>query len=287
MDDERCRVLYLMVHELSPGRGKRQQFGDADILLVFLWAALRNKPVCWACDRRNRPRVWRGPLPSPSRVSRRLRDASVQALLALALRHLQERVLVAATMVGCWVVDAKGFAINRYSKVKDATVGYCCGGKALGYKLFLLIDAAGVPVAWRVETMKAGEPTVARELIKHIDGPGYLLGDAIYDSTELYGLVAARGVQMVAPRKNPKQNVDERCKGEARMRAIEMLESPDRAFGPALYARRTLIERVFSRLAGSVVGLDHLPGWVRNLTRVRRWINAKILIALAFCYNGL
>ena len=60
-----------------------------------------------------------------------------------------------------------------------------------------------------------------------------------------------------------------------------MLETPVNTFGPSLYNCRTDIERVFSRWAASDVALDHLPGWVRTLPRVRRWINAKILIALA------
>lgn len=288
MDDERFAALYLILHELSPRRGRRQQFGDARVLLVLLWAALRGKPVSWACDRRNRPRAWVGPLPSPSCVSRRLRSPAAQALLDLALLRLRQRLLVAAALVGCWVVDAKGFAVNRYSKDKQALRGHCGGGKARGYKLFLLINAAGVPVAWHVDAMNAGEPTVARELLKHIDGPGYLLGDSVYDARELYERAAAKQVQLVAPRKNPMLKVDRRCRGGARMHAVAMLETPViHAFGPGLYDRRTQIERVFARWASSRVGLDHLPGWVRTLPRVRRWINAKILIALSLQINDL
>lgn len=282
MDDERFNVLYSILVELAPRRGKRQQFSDACVLLIFLWSALRNKPVDWACDRRNRPRAWVGPLPSPSCVSRRLRSASVQALLDLALRHWQLQLLAAASLVGCWIVDAKGFAVNRYSKDKQALRGHCCIGKARGYKLFLLVDAQDTPVAWHVDAMNAGEPTIALKLLQQIDGPGYLLGDSIYDSTQLYELAAARQVQLVAPRKNPMLNVDRRCRCEPRMHSIAMLETPvPHGFGPALYERRTRIERVFARWSSSRVGLDHLPGWVRTLPRVRRWILAKILIAMA------
>lgn len=288
MDDERFPVLYFLLHELSPRRRKRQQHHDADIVLVLLWAALWNKPICWACDKRNRPRKWRGSMPSPSCVSRRLGDPITLGLLDLALLRLRERLLVAAALVGCWVVDAKGLPINRHSKVKDATVGYCCVGKARGYKLFLLINAAGIPVAWHADTMKTGEPTVARELIKHIEGCGYLLGDSIYDSNKLHKQAAAQGIQLVAPRKNPKLNIDKRCASPPRLHAIAMLETPlTKTFGPKLYDRRTAIERVFSLLASSAVGLDHLPGWVRTLPRVRRWINVKMLIALVFVFQDL
>jgi hypothetical protein len=287
MDDERFNLLYLFFRELCPRRGKRQQYSDATIVLLYLWAALRNKPVYWACDPRNRPRAWRGPLPSPSRVSRRMRSASVLALLDFATRQLHQRLLIEAALVGCWVVDAKGFAINRHSKVKDATIGYCNVGKARGYKLFLLINAHGIPVAWHVDTMKTGEPTIARELIKHIDRPGYVLGDAIYDSNELHEQAAARDLQLIAPRKTPNLNIDKRCASPWRLHAIAMLETPVNGFGKEIYQRRTAIERSFSRIASSLIGLDHLPGWVRTIPRVTRWINAKMFLALAFCFIGL
>ncbi len=282
MDDERFIILYRLVLQLSPPRGKRCQYSDGDILLVLLWAALRRKPICWACDRRNAPRVLRDrPPPSPSLASRRLRSDSINALLYLVILHLQQHLLVAATLVGCWKIDAKGFAVNRFSKDKHAKWGYCCDRKARGYKLFLLIDTRNVPIAWHVEAMNASEPIVARQLIEHINGPGYLLGDSIYDSNELHELTAAQQVQLLAPRKKPHQSIGRRARSEARLHAIAMLETPVNTFGPSMYDSRTDIERVFSRWAASDVGLDHLPGWVRTLPRVRQWINAKILIALA------
>jgi hypothetical protein len=281
MDDERFLLLYFLLLELSPRRAKRQQFGDAQILQVYLWAALNNKPVYWACDARHKPRVWSGPLPSPSSVCRRMRSASVLALRDALLLRLQQRRPAESSHVGCWIVDAKGFPVNRFSKDKQAKLGHCSVGKARGYKLFMLTTAAGAPAAWRVGPMNAGEPTVARELIEHIDRPGYLLADSIYDSNELHELAAAKQVQLVAPRKEPNKNIDKRCRGEARMHAIAMLETPVNTFGPALYNGRTQIERSFSRWSSSAVGLDHLPGWVRTIPRVTQWINAKIALALA------
>jgi len=281
MDDERFHILYLLIRELSPPRPKRYQYRDGDILLVVLWAALRQKPVSWACERRNAPRDWRGlALPSQSLVSRRARSDSVNALLDLAILHLQQQALAALSLVGCWKVDAKGFIVSRYSKDKHAKWGYCCGGKARGYKLFLLVDARGTPIAWHVDAMNIAESVVARQLIEHIDRPGYLLGDAIYDSNELYQLAIAKQVQLVAPRKEPHKPIGQRARSDARLHAIAMLETPVNTFGPSLYAGRTDIERIFSRWAASEVGLDHLPSWVRTPQRVRQWVHAKILIAL-------
>lgn len=287
MDDERFEILYRLILELSPPRGKRFQFSEGDILLILIWAALRHKPVCWACQSRNAPRVLRDqPLPSESLVSRRSRSAGVRALLNLAILHWQQRLLVALTatrlpLLGCWMVDAKGLAVSRFSKDRQAKWGYCQGGKARGYKLFLLINAWGWPVVWQVQPMNVAEPTVAREFLDHLDRPGYLLGDSAYDSDELHQLVAARAVQLLAPRKEPQKPIGRRARSPTRLHAIAMLETPVNHFGPALYAQRTQIERVFSRWAASAVGLDHLPGWVRTLPRVQRWIQTKILIALA------
>lgn len=281
MDDERFNVLYLFVRELAPPRDKRCQYSDGDILLVFLWAAWRQKPVCWACQQRNAPRQLQGrDLPSPSRMSRRLRTDGFKQLLQLVISALQQQLLATALLVGCWSIDAKGFAVNHYSKDKHAKLGWCCGRKARGYKLFLIIDARGVPVAWHVDSMNVAEPTAAVQLIEHLDRPGYLLGDCIYDSDKLFKLAHAKGVQLIAPRKEPHKNVGKDARSEPRMHAIAMLETKVNTFGPAMYATRTAIERKFAQWSASDVGLDHLPGWVRTPQRVRRWIDAKIFIAM-------
>lgn len=281
MDDEHFHALYRIVHRLSPRRAKRCQYSDGDILLIVLWAALRHKPICWAADACNAPRVLRDrPLPSRSVVGRRANSPGVEVLMNELIMHLQAQLLV-AHLVGCWKIDAKGLAVSRYSKDKHAKWGYCREGKARGYKLFLLTDARNVPVAWHVEPMNVAEPSVARTLIEAIQGPGYLLGDSAYDSNALYEQAAARHVQLLAPRKGADKPIGKRACSAARLHAIAMLETHVNTFGRSLYKRRTDIERTFARWSASTLGLDHLPGWVRTPRRVRRWINAKILIALA------
>lgn len=281
MDDERFIALYRIVRLLSPRRAKRCQYSDGDILLIVLWAALRHKPISWAADPRNVPRVLRGrPIPSRTVVGRRADSPGVDALIHELIRHFQARLLV-GHLVGCWKIDAKGFAVSRYSKDKHARWGYCREGKARGYKLFLLTDTHNVPIAWRVEAMNVAESTVARELIEAIDVPGYLLGDSAYDANALYEQAAAKQVQLIAPRKQPQKPIGQRARSASRLHAIAMLETPLDTFGRRLYQRRTDIERTFARWSASAVGLDHLPGWVRTPRRVRRWINAKICLALA------
>lgn len=281
MDDECFNVLYQLVRELSPRRGKRCQYSDGTVVLILLWAALRQKPISWARDPCNAPRALRGrALPSSSQMSRRLRSDEVEQLLQQVIDHLQQQMMVVTTLVGLWMMDAKGLPVSRYSKDKQARWGYCNGGKARGYKLFLLVDANGLPIRWHVEPMNVSEPEVARRLLESIDRPGYVLGDCIYDSNALYEQASDKQVQLIAPRKEPAKPIGRRARSDARMHGIAMLETYCNHFGRSLYEKRTVIERTFSRWAASSVGLDHLPGWVRTLPRVRRWIQAKIIIAL-------
>ena len=282
MDDECFDVLYKLVGELSPRRGKRCQYSDGCIVLILLWAALRQKPIAWARDPRNAPRALRDrPLPSSSQMSRRLRSKEVEKLLEKVIDHLQQQMIVASTLLGLWMMDAKGLPVSPYSKDKEAKWGYCNGRKARGYKLFLLCDGQGLPVQWHVDSMNVAEPTVAVQLLKSLDRPGYVLGDSIYDSNALFLQASEKQVQLIAPRKEPAKPIGRRARSDARLHAIDMMETYCNQFGRALYQKRTTIERSFARWAASTVGLDHLPGWVRTRRRVRRWVQAKILIALA------
>jgi len=284
MDDERFQVIYQLVLELAPPRARRCQYSDGDVLLILLWAALRQKPIVWACDPRNAPRVLRGrALPSPSRMSRRVREPALEALLEHVITTLRQCLLVTlgVTMFGCWSMDAKGFTVNQYSKDAHARRGYCQGTKSRGYKLHLMIDAHGLPVVWRVAPMNMAEPVMARRLLQHVDRPGYVLADSAMNSNWLFGLARSLGLQLVSPRKKPGTGLGNRRHDPARLRSIAMLEGSANGYGTWLYNHRTAIERVFARWSASDIGLDHLPGWVRTPGRVRRWVSAKILIALA------
>jgi hypothetical protein len=62
----------------------RGLYSPAVVLAVYFWSVIHDRPVCWACQHEHWPRelLPRGRLPSQSTVSRRLRQASTQALLA-------------------------------------------------------------------------------------------------------------------------------------------------------------------------------------------------------------
>ena len=53
------------------------------VLLVFFWAALHDRPVCWACVERNWATTTSRPfrLPSPATLSRRLRRVDIAMLM--------------------------------------------------------------------------------------------------------------------------------------------------------------------------------------------------------------
>jgi hypothetical protein len=280
MEDGLFARLYRMVEELSGfKRAPRQRFSDGVIALVYFWAVLHDRPVNWACDGRH----WRGAplgskLPSASTLCNRRRGASVQGLIDT----LERRVLRGqepATSVGCFILDAKPLVVSSYSKDPHARRGYAYDGLARGYKLFALADAAGSLVAWRVGPMNGAEPVIARRLIKSIDRPGYILADSVYDSAPLHAAVARLPLplQLIAPRKAPRGPVGARARHPARLRSIDLLESTNR-FGPGLYPMRTAIERLFARLTNCPVGLKGLPNWVRTHPRVKRWLQAKIIL---------
>ncbi|MEM6259721.1 MAG: hypothetical protein AAGI37_15700 [Planctomycetota bacterium] len=58
-------------HRLWPKREPRVQYAGRLIVLLYLWSAIRNKPLCRACDRRNRALADR-PIPNRSQFGRRL-----------------------------------------------------------------------------------------------------------------------------------------------------------------------------------------------------------------------
>lgn len=277
MDDELFERLYQIAMKLWPSREKYVQYSGCLIVLLYLWSVIRGKPLGWVCDRRNLPRALEhASIPSPSRFRRRIKSPPVQAMLTQLEQHV--RGTPEGTMLGCWMLDAKPLVVSPYSKDKDAKWGQAYDRKARGYKVFAMSDLDGRVVAWDCRPMNQAEPVVARTLLEHTDRPGYVLGDSIYDSGPLHELAASRHLQLIAPRKVPAGNIGQRARQPTRLHAIDMLETFNNMFGPAMYAKRTSIERVFSRMASSGVGLDHLPPFVRTLPRVRAWVQGKILL---------
>ncbi len=277
MEREFFRALCRLLRRLGRRRRSgRQRYTDGTILAVYAWAVLNDRPVVWACDPAHwPPGLRRGPLPSQSAVSRRLRTPSVEAL-ARRLEHLLLRRGRTPGLV--YAVDGKPLPIAAHSTDRQAGYGRGVGGKAKGYKLHALIDLNGVVWAWRTAPMNVDERTMAKRLAREIPAPGYLLGDANYDSNELFARAAQRGVQAVIPRRyGPGRRLGHRAQHPARVRSRDLLEAGDAAFGRSLHQLRRGVERFFATLTCGARGLTCLPAWVRTMPRVRSWVRFKLL----------
>ena len=272
MERERWSLLYALACRLSQGLSEGYKFSAAWIVGVFLWAVVHDRPVRWACERRNWPAelIPRG-LPAQSTMSRRLRSRAVQRLLERMEEHLR------GDEQDEWVklIDAKPLLVGAHSKDADARRGRASGGSWKGYKVFTLWGQRALPIAWEVEAMNTSEQTMARWLLPHLEGGGYVLGDKLYDANALYDEAGRRRHQLVAQRKKPKAGLGHHRHSPYRLRSIELLKS---AFGKALYRQRSAIERRYGQWTNFGGGLAPLPNWVRTLRRVRLWVQAKFLI---------
>lgn len=252
-------------------------YSDEVIVGVWYWSVIHDRPLSWACERRNWPLdLRRRPLPSYSRLTRRLRTPSVRALLAAA----EERVLAPKRPELFWMIDGKPLPIGGCSKDRQAGYGRSAGGKAKGYKLHALIGSDGSVAAWRVAPMNKDERVMAERMLRTAPVQGYVVADSNYDSNKLHEVCDGReSLQLVTPRRyGPGNGTGHRKQTPGRLRSIELLENPYPAFGEGLLADRSEIERRFGHLSNWGGGLSGLPAWVRTHRRVHRWVQAKLVL---------
>src|SRR5262249_25677145 len=145
------------------------------LVAVFLWAALHDRPVSWACDHRNWAATRLRPprLPAPATLSRRLDGVAV----GLFWRPLEGRLRGAGDPALVAVLDGKPLAVSGVSKGPDAGYGRAAGCKAKGYKLHAVWAGRPLPEAWEVTPMNGCEKAAARRLIPQLGWGGYLLAD--------------------------------------------------------------------------------------------------------------
>lgn len=252
-------------------------YSDAVVVEVFYWSVVHDRPLSWACQRRNWPLdLRRRPRPSYSRLTRRLRTGSVRALLAA----VEERVLAPKRPGLFWMIDGKPLPIGGCSKDRQAGYGRSAGGKAKGYKLHAVIGSDGSVAAWRVAPMNKDERVMAGRMLKTAPVQGYVVADSNYDSNKLHEVCDGReSLQLVTPRRyGPGNGTGHRRQAPGRLRSIELLENPSPAFGQRLLADRSEIERRFGHLSNWGGGLNGLPAWVRTHRRVHRWVQAKLVL---------
>ena len=263
----------------NPQTLARFDFSDRDVVKVYYWAVIHDRPTSWACRKRNWPiHLRKRPLPSAATMSRRLRSASVVALLDA----LERRVISPQAPGLYWMLDGKPLVIGGCSKDRQAGYGRAAGGKAKGYKIHAIVGADGSAACWRLAPMNKDERVMAGRLVRAAppEVAGYLVGDANFDSNRLHAACEARGdLQLVTPRRyGPGRGTGHKKQTAGRLRSIALTEGPFPDFARGLLKDRSEVERRFGNLTNWGGGLNGLPSWVRTHRRVRRWVQAKLVL---------
>lgn len=280
MERELWKLLYTIAIRLDVKWGT-WKFNASDVLGVYFWAVVHDRPMTWALCEQNWPEdLWRSVMLSQSTLSRRMRKDSTQRLMLEI-----EQTWLALIMASVWLlsrIDGKPLPVSRVSKDHDAAFGRGAGGMQKGYKLHAVWCNGPLPLAWALTAMNVSEKTIARELIPSLPGCGYLLGDSEYDANALYELAAAAGYQLLAPKRHKLKGISRHPQSPLRLRGIEMMKRP---FGKTIHRFRNQIERDFGGLTSFGGGLICLPAWVRGFPRVRNWVHAKLLINAAYWFR--
>lgn len=261
----------------QPRKRRHNDFTDQDIIAVFYWSVIHDRPQCWACQAQHWPiHLRRRPLPCPGTLSRRLRLPRIVALLA----QLERRVIAPQKPGLFWMIDGKPLVIGGCSKDRQAGYGRAANSMAKGYKIHAVVAPDGAVAAWRLAPMNGDERVMARRLLRDADIQGYVVGDSNYDSNPLHAVCARRdGLYLLARRRKGRGHGLGRHKHSAgRLHSVQLLENPFPAFAAGLLEQRVEIERRFVQLVNWAGGLACLPAWVRSHRRVQRWVQAKLVL---------
>ena len=278
MEGQLWKAIVMVLTQVCKRRKRaNEDFSDEDIVRVYYWAVIHDRPISWACESRNWPLHWRRKaLPSDTTMSRRMRSPHVVRLLDA----VEERVTKPTKPGLYWMIDGKPLVIGGCSKDRQAGYGKAAASKAKGYKLHAIVAPDGSLAAWRVAPMNKDERVMAKRLLKTAVIQGYVVGDANYDSNYLHEICVGRGnCQFFTPRRyGPGRKVGHRAQSPGRLRSIALLENPWPLFGEQLLQQRSAIERCFGTATNWGGGLTHLPAWIRTHRRVRLWVQAKLAL---------
>lgn len=279
MEREVWRRIAGALKQLPRTRPRNAVYTDSQILAVYLWSVLHDRPVSWACDRRNwQMQAWRRSLPDQSTMSRRLHGESTERMLRLLLDRLEPAQRHALVLR----IDGKPLPVAKHSQDRGAAIGRGAGGFQKGYKLHAIYAETNRPIAYRVTPMNIDERVVAQRMLQEHDlGEGYLLADANYETNSLYDQAAQIGRVLVTPRRfrDAKGLGQSRIHSRHRVAMIQRLKDPSPFMRRLLHTRRA-IETKYANLTNFAGGLTHLPPWVRG-RRVEPYVTAKLLIRIA------
>jgi Transposase DDE domain len=258
------------------GRPRRRfDFSDRLIILLWLWATLHDRPLCWACRPSSYGSMFRPRrLPSVSQLCKRLNTERFERAKLI----LHEILSAKSRDDLLSYLDGKALVINDYSTDPDARNGIASGKFHFGYKLHARATKSGFLPEYRVLSLNEGEPNTARELLTQLRPGSLVLADCNYDSRYLYRAVADRGSALLTRLKGrSRQSNNLRKMGPARRAALQTWQTIPNWCERAIHERDE-VERIFAHLTSFGGGLGPLPPWVRRLSRVRRWVDAKIAI---------
>lgn len=268
MEREIWQRIVAALKRVPPTRPRNAVYTDSQIMAIYLWSVLHDRPVSWACDRRNWPmQAWRRSLPDQSTMSRRLNRIDTRHMLEALMDRLEpiEREALVLRL------DGKPLPIAKHSEDHQATIGRGAGGFQKGYKL-----------TYRLTPMNVDERIVAKQMmIEQVLGEGYLLADANYETNPLYDQAAAIGRVLVTPRRfrHAKGLGASRLHSPHRVAMIQRMKNPS-SFIRDMLDTRGIVETRWANLCNFGGGLTHLPPWVRG-RRVEPYVFAKIVIRLA------
>jgi hypothetical protein len=257
----------------------RARYSDALIAKLYFWAVLHDRPMTWVTDRMHFNRLFRPRrVPSISQLNRRIAADRFQHLL----QRIHQQLSASQATVDTFYIDGKPLNVSAVSGDRDARPGQI----GRGYKLHAIVTNEHQIPVFCVLPLNRHEMPVARAMLDHL--PGGLSGrlvmaDGNYDAHVLHKDIHARGGWLIThPRGRAEHPVTRRQMGPARRLLIDLWNRvPQKMM--RLYRERTCIERVFGQLSCTPGLLGPLPGFVRGLARVRRWVGAKICLYHARC----
>jgi len=180
MERELWKVVYTALKKVARRfHQKYVQLHPWRIAAVLLWAALHDRPVSWACDKRNWATTQRKPgrLPSEATMSRRAQKTSFALFLSALANELKGPGPPAWELV----IDGKPLPVGKCSKDPDAKSNQ--HGK--GYELHALWGQKCLPEAWEVTAAREYEGAVAVRLLAQVKGKGFVYGDGSYEANEV------------------------------------------------------------------------------------------------------
>lgn len=270
------RLIRRAVREVGPS--KRVAFSDELILKMYFWSVMHDRPLCWASDPAHYQCGWFRPrtLPSNSQFCRRVQTPRFQQFLG----HIHHAQTHQAAVTSINYADGKPLAVGNFSRDPDATAGYGVGRVERGYKLHALVTHDRIIARWSLMPLHVHELHAAHKLIDAgpIPKDAVVLADGNYDAHRLHKHLGRRGGWLwTKPRGMAEHPVTRRQMGAKRRALLEVWRQTP-AWAARFYHQRLNVEGTFSNLTSRGGGLGPLPGFVRRLTRVRRWVGAKIVL---------